>query len=48
MRVGVGRPPSADPEAVSAYVLGNWRQPRAEVAELIERAAGETERLVLG
>ncbi len=48
VRVGVGRPPSADPEAVSAYVLGKWRQPRADVAELIERAAGETERLVLG
>jgi PTH1 family peptidyl-tRNA hydrolase len=48
VRVGVGRPPSADPEAVSAYVLGKWRQPRGEVAALIERAADETERLVLG
>jgi PTH1 family peptidyl-tRNA hydrolase len=48
VRVGVGRPPSADPEAVSAYVLGKWRQPRGEVADLIERAADETERLVLG
>jgi PTH1 family peptidyl-tRNA hydrolase len=47
VRVGVGRPPSADPEAVSAYVLGKWRQPRGEVADLIERAADETERLVL-
>jgi PTH1 family peptidyl-tRNA hydrolase len=48
VRVGVGRPPSADPEAVSAYVLGRWRQPRGEVADLIERAADETERLVSG
>jgi peptidyl-tRNA hydrolase, PTH1 family len=48
VRVGVGRPPSADPEAVSAYVLGKWRQPRGEVAALIERAADEAERLVTG
>jgi PTH1 family peptidyl-tRNA hydrolase len=48
VRVGVGRPPSADPEAVSAYVLGKWRSPRGEVADLIERAADETERLVFG
>jgi PTH1 family peptidyl-tRNA hydrolase len=48
VRVGVGRPPSADPEAVSAYVLGKWRRPRRDVDDLIDRAAGETERLVLG
>jgi peptidyl-tRNA hydrolase, PTH1 family len=48
VRVGVGRPPSADPEAVSAYVLGKWRQPRRDVDDLIDLAAGETERLVLG
>jgi hypothetical protein len=29
-------------------VLGKWRQPAAEVAELVERARDETERLVLG
>jgi PTH1 family peptidyl-tRNA hydrolase len=48
VRVGVGRPDSTDPDVVAAYVLGSWRQPAAEVAELIERAAAETERLVLG
>jgi PTH1 family peptidyl-tRNA hydrolase len=48
VRVGVGRPDSNDPEIVSAYVLGKWRQPRTEVAELVARAADETERLVLG
>jgi len=48
VRVGVGRPDTTDPEIVSAYVLGRWRQPAAEVAELISRAADEAERLVLG
>ena len=48
VRVGVGRPDSTDPEIVAAYVLGRWRQPAAEVADLIDRAAGEAERLVLG
>ena len=46
MRVGVGRPDSTDPEIVSAYVLGRFREPREEVAALIERAADEAERLV--
>jgi PTH1 family peptidyl-tRNA hydrolase len=48
VRVGVGRPDSSDPDVVAAYVLGAWRQSAAEVAELIDRAVGETERLVLG
>jgi peptidyl-tRNA hydrolase, PTH1 family len=48
VRVGVGRPESADPERISAYVLGKWRQPRGEVADLIERARDEVERLVVG
>jgi peptidyl-tRNA hydrolase, PTH1 family len=47
IRVGVGRPNSSDPEIVSAYVLGKWRQSRAEVADLVSRAADEVERLVL-
>ena len=38
VRVGVGRPDSTDPEIVSAYVLGRFRESEAEVAELIERA----------
>jgi PTH1 family peptidyl-tRNA hydrolase len=48
VRVGVGRPDTTDPELISAPVLGKWRQPAAEVAELVERARDETERLVLG
>ncbi len=46
VRVGVGRPDSTDPEIVSAYVLGRFREPREEVTALVERAAEETERLV--
>jgi peptidyl-tRNA hydrolase, PTH1 family len=46
VRVGVGRPDSTDPEIVAAYVLGRFREPRAEVATLIESAADETERLI--
>ena len=48
VRVGVGRPDSTDPDIVAAYVLGKWRRPAAEVADLVDRAAGEAERLVLG
>ena len=48
VRVGVGRPDSTDPDIVAAYVLGRWRQPGAEVAELVDRAADEAERVVLG
>ena len=46
VRVGVGRPDSTDPDIVAAYVLGRWRQPASEVDELVDRAAGEVERLV--
>lgn len=46
VRVGVGRPDSTDPEIVAAYVLGRFREPRDEVAALIERAADETETLI--
>jgi len=46
VRVGVGRPDSTDPEVVSAWVLGRFREPEAEVESLVDRAAGETERLV--
>ena len=48
VRAGVGRPDSTDPDVVAAHVLGRWRQPAAEVAALVERAADETERLILG
>jgi peptidyl-tRNA hydrolase, PTH1 family len=46
VRVGVGRPDSTDPEIVSAYVLGRWRQSPEEVRALVERAADAAERLV--
>lgn len=46
VRVGVGRPDSTDPEIVSAYVLGKFREPKAAVEALVADAAGETERLI--
>jgi peptidyl-tRNA hydrolase, PTH1 family len=46
IRAGVGRPDSTDPEIVSAYVLGRFREPDPEVRALISAAADETERLV--
>jgi PTH1 family peptidyl-tRNA hydrolase len=46
VRAGVGRPDSTDPEIVSAYVLGRFREPRGEVEALIGRTADEAERLV--
>jgi PTH1 family peptidyl-tRNA hydrolase len=46
VRAGVGRPDSSNPEVVSAYVLGRFREPREEVAALVGRAADEAERLV--
>ena len=46
VRAGVGRPDSTDPEVVSAYVLGRFREPREEVEALVGRAADEAERLV--
>jgi PTH1 family peptidyl-tRNA hydrolase len=48
VRVGVGRPDSSDPEIVSAYVLGRFREGREQVDELVERASAEVERIVLG
>jgi peptidyl-tRNA hydrolase, PTH1 family len=48
VRVGVGRPASTDPEIVSAHVLGRFREPAAQVRELVEHAADEVQRIVLG
>jgi peptidyl-tRNA hydrolase, PTH1 family len=48
VRVGVGRPDSTDPEIVSAHVLGAFRQPKAEVAALVDDAARVAEQIVLG
>jgi peptidyl-tRNA hydrolase, PTH1 family len=48
VRVGVGRPSTTDPEIVAAHVLGSFREPQADVAELIGRAAAAAEAIVLG
>jgi PTH1 family peptidyl-tRNA hydrolase len=48
VRVGVGRPASTDPEIVSAYVLGRFRESSSEVSDLIDRACEAVERVVLG
>lgn len=48
VRIGVGRPPTTDPDRVAAYVLGRFREPREEVRELIDRAADTTEAIVTG
>ena len=47
VRIGVGRPDSTDPDVVAAYVLGRWRRPAAEVADLVDRAGDAAERLLL-
>ncbi len=47
VRVGVGRPDSTDPEIVSAWVLGRFRERDDTVAALVGHAADEVERLVL-
>jgi PTH1 family peptidyl-tRNA hydrolase len=48
VRIGVGRPAggTTDPEIIAAWVLGKFREPPAEVEDLVDRAATETERLV--
>jgi PTH1 family peptidyl-tRNA hydrolase len=46
VRAGVGRPPTTDPDRVAAYVLGRFREPEAEVRELVQRAADAAERTV--
>lgn len=48
VRAGVGRPASTDPEIVSSYVLGRFGEPAEQVRALVERAADEVERIVLG
>jgi PTH1 family peptidyl-tRNA hydrolase len=46
VRVGVGRPPTTDPDRVAAYVLGRFREPAAEVKALVSEAADAAERVV--
>jgi PTH1 family peptidyl-tRNA hydrolase len=48
VRLGVGRPPSSDPEVVSSYVLGRFTQDSAAVDELVQRGAHAVEEVVLG
>ncbi|MGZ4259518.1 MAG: aminoacyl-tRNA hydrolase [Solirubrobacteraceae bacterium] len=48
VRVGVGRPPTTDPDRVAAYVLGRFAESKDEVAQLIENAADVTEKVILG
>ena len=47
VRVGVGRPPTTDPDRVASYVLGRFSEPRADVERLIADAADAAERLVV-
>jgi peptidyl-tRNA hydrolase, PTH1 family len=47
VRIGVGRPPTTDPDRVAAYVLGRFREPRDDVRALVEQAADVAERTVI-
>jgi PTH1 family peptidyl-tRNA hydrolase len=47
VRIGVGRPDTTDPDRVAAYVLGRFREPRADVEALIAQAADAAERAVM-
>lgn len=46
VRIGVGRPPTTDPDRVAAYVLGKFREPKADVEALIEAGADAAQRVV--
>ena len=48
VRIGVGRPDSTDPNIVSSYVLGKWKQSAADVSGLVAIAADAAERLIFG
>jgi peptidyl-tRNA hydrolase, PTH1 family len=48
VRIGVGRPPTTDPDRVAAYVLGRFREPKADVEALVEDAADATEAIITG
>lgn len=48
VRIGVGRPDSTDPEIVSGYVLGRWRQPEQDVEDLVTTSADVAESIVFG
>jgi len=46
VRVGVGRPPTTDPELVAAFVLGKFREPKDRVQALIDSAADAVEQVL--
>jgi PTH1 family peptidyl-tRNA hydrolase len=46
VRIGVGRPDTTDPDRVAAYVLSRFREPREEVAAVVQRAADAAERFI--
>jgi PTH1 family peptidyl-tRNA hydrolase len=48
VRIGVGRPPTTDPDEVASYVLGRFRQPGADVQALVVEAADAAEQFILG
>lgn len=47
VRIGVGRPPTTDPDRVAAYVLSRFKEPRRDVELVVEQAADAAEKLVL-
>ncbi len=48
VRIGVGRPPTTDPDRVAAYVLGRFSEPREVVGRLVQDAADTAEEMILG
>jgi peptidyl-tRNA hydrolase, PTH1 family len=48
VRIGVDRPPTTDPDRVAAYVLGKFREPKADVEALVAESADVAEAVVLG
>lgn len=47
VRVGVGRPPTTDPELVAAFVLGKFKEPKDQVQALIDSAADAVEQVLI-
>jgi PTH1 family peptidyl-tRNA hydrolase len=48
VRGGVGRPDSTDPDVVSAWVLGRFREPPEQVQDLVRRSADAAAEIVAG
>jgi peptidyl-tRNA hydrolase, PTH1 family len=46
IRIGVGRPPTTDPDKVAAYVLSRFKEPKEEVETVVTRAANITEDVI--